>query len=90
MSEIRNATSATRKMIFAMPAAAEAIPPNPNRAATSATIRNIKAQENIESSVKVSFGFLSEYLQSACHHAIAAVHGQIVGSVAYETWQVDT
>jgi len=36
-----------KKRIFAMPAAAEAIPPNPNKAATTATIKKTTAQYNI-------------------------------------------
>lgn len=34
-------------MIFAIPAAEPAIPPNPNTAATSAITKNITAQRNI-------------------------------------------
>jgi len=37
-------------MIFATPAAAAAIPPNPSKAATSATMKKIRAQRNIATS----------------------------------------
>jgi len=39
--------SATTKMIFAMPAADAAIPKNPKKAAISAMMKKVIAQENI-------------------------------------------
>jgi hypothetical protein len=42
-------TTKRKKRNFAMPAAAVAIPPNPNRAATSAMTRKTTAQYNIKS-----------------------------------------
>ena len=54
--DIRPSTSMTRKTMtnrkkrsFAIPAAAEAIPPKPNTAATSAMIKKTTAQYNIQS-----------------------------------------
>src|SRR6185437_7213082 len=38
---------ATKKMIFAISTANPAMPPNPNTAAISATIRNVKAQPSM-------------------------------------------
>src|SRR5512139_2367186 len=38
---------ATKKMIFAISTANPAMPPNPNTAAISATIRNVKAQPSV-------------------------------------------
>jgi hypothetical protein len=49
-SEIRKRTRKTKKIIFAMPAAATAIPENPSSAAKSATTKNPNAQRNITTS----------------------------------------
>lgn len=46
-SEITNNTRNKKKINLAMDAAPAAIPPNPNIAATIATIRNITVQRNI-------------------------------------------
>jgi len=43
-----NNTTNRKNINLAMPAAPAAIPPNPNIAATIATIRNINVQRNIE------------------------------------------
>ena len=42
-----NSTKNTKNKILAMDAAPAAIPPNPNIAATMATIKNITVQRNI-------------------------------------------
>lgn len=50
----RNTTKITRNMknkIFAIPAAATAIPPNPNAAAIIAMIKNVRAQPNMITSL---------------------------------------
>jgi hypothetical protein len=47
MKKTRHITRKRKKRNFAIPAAAEAMPVNPNNAATSATIRKMKAQRNI-------------------------------------------
>lgn len=47
MSEIRKSTINTKNKIFAIPAAPEAIPPNPNMAAIIATIKKITVQRSI-------------------------------------------
>jgi hypothetical protein len=41
-------TTKTKKSNFAIPAAAEAIPPNPNAAATNAMIKNTTAQYSMD------------------------------------------
>src|SRR5689334_18371169 len=46
-----NRTKAMTNRIWAIPAAVEAMPPNPNTAATSATIRNINDQYSIACSL---------------------------------------
>jgi hypothetical protein len=56
-SEIRKRTRKTKKIIFAMPAAATAIPENPSSAATSATMKNPNAQRNIATSSCFQFNF---------------------------------
>lgn len=45
-SEMTKITRNSTNKIFAIPAAPEAMPPNPNRAAISATTRKIKAHLN--------------------------------------------
>jgi hypothetical protein len=45
--EITNSTRNKKNINFAIPAAPAAIPPNPNIAATIATIKNIIVQRNI-------------------------------------------
>jgi hypothetical protein len=47
MIEIRNNTIKIKNNIFAIPAAAPAITKNPNKAATMATIKKIRAYRNI-------------------------------------------
>jgi hypothetical protein len=47
MKNTRQITRKRKKRNFAIPAAAEAIPVNPNNAATSAITKKIKAQRNI-------------------------------------------
>lgn len=46
-TEITSSTMKMKKIIFAIPAAEPAIPPNPNTAATIAITKNINAQRNI-------------------------------------------
>ncbi len=48
-----------KKIIFAIPAAEAAIPPNPNIAATMATMRKIIVQRNINFHFKVKNIFRS-------------------------------
>ena len=47
MSDRRNNTIKIKNNILAIPAALAAIPPKPNIAATTATIKNITVQRNI-------------------------------------------
>jgi len=47
MKKIRHITRKRKNKNFAIPAAADAMPVNPNKAATSAMIRKIAAQRNI-------------------------------------------
>lgn len=47
ISDNRNRITKIKNRIFAIPAAPAAIPPKPNIAATTATIRNITVQRNI-------------------------------------------
>jgi hypothetical protein len=54
MSDTRNNTMKIKNRIFAMEAAPEAIPPNPNTAAIIATIRNTTVQRNIHLQFKVN------------------------------------
>jgi ankyrin repeat protein len=54
-NEIAIAIKATTKTILAIPAALVAMPPNPNSAATSATIKNMIAQLNIAFSLVSGF-----------------------------------
>jgi hypothetical protein len=49
-SETKSRTRKTKNKIFAIPADAPAIPPNPKAAATTATIRNTRAQYNMVAS----------------------------------------
>ena len=46
-SEITSNTRKIKNMIFAIPAALAAIPPKPNKAATSAIIKKMTVQRNI-------------------------------------------
>ena len=56
-SDTRKRTRKIKKIIFAMPAAATAIPEKPSTAATSATIKNPNAQRNIATSSCFQFNF---------------------------------
>lgn len=58
-SDTRKRTRKIKKMIFAMPAAATAIPEKPSSAAKSATIKNPNAQRNITTSFCFQFNFSS-------------------------------
>jgi hypothetical protein len=49
MKKITHITRNMKNKIFAIPAEAAAMPPNPNTAATSAIIKNVTAQPNIVS-----------------------------------------
>jgi hypothetical protein len=53
MSDTINKTRNMKNNIFAIDAAPAATPPNPNIAATIATIRNITVQRNIALDLKV-------------------------------------
>jgi hypothetical protein len=48
--ETKSRTRKTKNKIFAIPADAPAIPPNPKAAATSATIKNTRAQYSMVAS----------------------------------------
>ena len=50
--ETKSRIRKTKNKIFAIPAEAAAIPPNPNTAAIRAIIRNVTAQPNIVSPLK--------------------------------------
>ena len=54
-NEMTNRMRKTTKMIFAMPTAVPAIPPNPRTAAMSAMTRKVIAQDNIMSSFGLRF-----------------------------------
>ena len=56
-SDIRKRTRKITKIIFAIPAAATAIPENPSTAATRATIKNPNAQRNITTSLHFRLNF---------------------------------
>ena len=56
IAEIRNSTTATKKMIFAISIESPAIPPNPRTAAISATIRKVKAQPSMVRSPRLLCG----------------------------------
>jgi hypothetical protein len=49
-------TRNTKKMIFAIPAAAPAMPPKPSSAATSAIMRKVKAQPSMGISFRINMG----------------------------------
>src|SRR5271168_3193574 len=56
-SDTRKRTRKMKKIIFAIPAAASAIPPKPSTAAISATIKNPNAQRSITTSSCLPFRF---------------------------------
>lgn len=56
-----------KNRIFAMPAAAAAIPPNPNKAATSETMKNTNAQYNMGTSFLR--GIDVSYMRNFCAEA---------------------
>ena len=56
-SDTRKRTRKIKKIIFAMPAAATAIPEKPSSAAKSATIKNPNAQRNITTSLCFQYNF---------------------------------
>jgi hypothetical protein len=64
--DTRNMTRKTKKRIFAIPAAAPAMPPKPNRAAMSAITRNVTAHPNIIFPPFMNAGVLAVTLIGGC------------------------
>jgi len=73
MRLMTNTTTKPKKRIFAIPAAPEAMPPNPKSAAISAKMKKIKAQRNMS---PPSAGFpvsVSRYVCTRCANRVYQV-----------------